>query len=65
MARDDRLLAWIEQHNDDEYVGAFAGSGARERAPATQHCSTPNDAREWVNAQVDELGIPIEWVERP
>ena len=62
MPQNAKLLAWIEQGEQETFVAAYVGSGARERAPATQACSSPDEARDWIETQADELGVPVEWV---
>jgi hypothetical protein len=58
------LLAWIEPHSDDEFVAAFVGEGAaaQGRAPATQLCSTPADARLWIEGQAAAFALPVKWM---
>jgi hypothetical protein len=70
MIPEGNLLAWIKPCGDDEYVGAFVGDGAAPdarrhlpgRAPATQLCSSPDEARQWVEDQAAALDLPIKWV---
>jgi hypothetical protein len=61
----NRLLAWIERADDDEFVAAFRAAAAPNRAPATQTCSTLEEAKEWVEQQVGALSVPVEWVKSP
>jgi hypothetical protein len=64
------LLAWIEPHGAEEFVAAFVGEGAipgahrdfAGRAPATQFCSTGDDARQWIEEQAAAFGLPVKWV---
>lgn len=70
MALDGNLLAWVEPCGSDEFMGAFVGEDAvpdlrrhfRGRVPATQLCSTPEEARQWVENQAAALHLPIKWV---
>lgn len=69
MKIDGNLLAWIEPRSPVEFVGAFVGEAARDghrlspgRAPATRVCSSPHEARRWVEEQAAALDLPIEWV---
>jgi hypothetical protein len=56
------LLAWIEPCGDDGFTAALVGEWATSRAPATQLCSTPRDAREWIKEQAAAFPLPIRWV---
>lgn len=64
------LLAWIEPCDDGEFIGAFVGEGALPdehrnfpgRAPATRICSSPDEARQWVEDEAAALDLPIRWV---
>jgi hypothetical protein len=70
MTRDGALLAWIEPHGAGEFVGAFVGEGAvpdagpnvSGRAPATQACSSADEARRWVEDQAAALDLPVKWL---
>ncbi len=68
MTLSGNLLAWIEPCGADDYIGAFIGEGAvpdsrfAGRAPATQHCSSPEEARQWVEAEAAALDLPVKWV---
>jgi hypothetical protein len=70
MTINGNLLAWIEPCGDDHYIGAFVGEGAAPgaygqssgRPPATQDCSSPAEAREWVENQASALRLPIKWI---
>jgi hypothetical protein len=59
-----KLVAWIEQGNDNRFVAAYVGSGARQRLPAMRVWATCEDARRWVEAEADTLGVPVEWVSK-
>jgi hypothetical protein len=64
------LLAWIEPCDAGEFIGAFVGEGALPdahrdfpgRAPATRICSSPDEARQWVENQAAALDLPVKWV---
>lgn len=64
------LLAWIKPNSPDEFVAAFVGEGALPgayqdfvgREPATQLCSSPDEARQWVHEQAEALDLPVKWV---
>jgi hypothetical protein len=66
-----KLLAWIEPLSDDEFVAAFVGEGAAPtqgqdvsgRAPATQLCSSIDDARRWVHDQAAAFDLPVQWLD--
>lgn len=57
-----KLLAWVEPRNDEEFLAAFVGGAATQRAPATQLCASPAEARQWVEGEASELGLPVEWL---
>jgi hypothetical protein len=62
----DRLLAWIEKRDGDEFEAAFVAAATRSRrAPATQCCPSLGDAKRWVEDQADALGVSVDWVDRP
>jgi hypothetical protein len=63
MATKGNLLAWIEPQGDDVFVGAYVGELATRRAPATQVCRSPNEARRWVEDQAATIGLPIRWID--
>jgi hypothetical protein len=68
--RHGNLLGWIKPLSADEFVGAFVGEGAVPdarrgflgRAPATQLCSTHDEARQWVEEQAAAFDLPVKWV---
>ncbi len=72
MVPSGNLLAWIEPCGGDQFVGAFVGEGevrdARRprlgRAPATQLCASPNEARQWVEDQAAAFGLPVKWLKQ-
>jgi hypothetical protein len=71
MAPTGKLLAWINQCGAHEYIAAFVGDGATPRrdfagrAPAEQLCTSPHEARRWIEDQAAAFPLPIEWVEGP
>jgi hypothetical protein len=67
MPPDGKLRAWIEVH-DDAVLAAFVGvPGAPDyrvnRPPATQLCSSAEDARQWVEEEARAFDLPVEWVD--
>jgi hypothetical protein len=62
MTPSGQLLAWIERSGTGEFRGAFVGDGARNRLPATQACSSIDEAREWVVEEAAALGVPVKWL---
>ena len=42
MPQRGKLLAWIEPRSGDEFLAAFVGGAATERAPATELCASPD-----------------------
>jgi hypothetical protein len=61
---DGSLLAWITQSAQERFVAAFVGAGAvHQRAPATQLCSTRDEAEQWVKDEAAALDVSIEWVD--
>jgi hypothetical protein len=45
------------------FVGVPGAAGARvSRPPATQLCSSAEDARQWVEDEARAFGLPVEWV---
>jgi hypothetical protein len=62
----DKLVAWIEPRPNDEYLAAFVAEPlVTKRAPATQLCSSPHDARQWVEEEAAAVGIPVRWLGEP
>ena len=62
MPQRSKLLAWVQPQNDDEFVAAFVGGAARQRMPATRICASVDKAREWVEHEAAEFGLPVEWL---
>jgi hypothetical protein len=71
MLPNGRLLAWIAKKDTQEFVAAFVGEGAVAtsdrklvgRAPATQVCSSVDDARQWVQEQAEAFRLPVQWLD--
>ena len=62
MPSDERLLGWVEPH-EDGYLAAFVAKPmAKQRAPATRHFRSPDEARQWVMTEADAVGVPVEWL---
>lgn len=70
MTPNGSLLAWIKRCGVDGFVGAFVGDdGITDapkhlpgRPPATQFCSSLDEARQWVKDQAAALNLPVKWV---
>jgi hypothetical protein len=64
------LLAWVKPSSDDQYVAAYVGEGAVAgayrnfpgRAPATQLCSSLDEARQWIEEEAAALELPVRWM---
>ena len=64
------LLAWIKPRSADEFVAAFGGEGAGRgayrdfagRAPAKKFCTSPDEARQWIEDQAAAFDLPVRWV---
>ena len=71
MRQNGRLRAWIERKPEGKFLAGFVGEvvapdghiAAGNRAPATQVCRSPEEAREWVEDEATAFGLPVEWVE--
>lgn len=59
MPQNNRLLAWIEPQAP---VNSSPPLSAARRHPAMCLCSSPAEARQWIEHEAKKLGIPIEWV---
>lgn len=66
---DGRLRAWIETRGEQPGVlAAFVGvppdsDTPVRRLPATRHCASCTEAREWVEGEARALGnVEVEWV---
>jgi hypothetical protein len=62
MLPSGQLLAWIEPSESGEYLGAFVGDKAPRRQPATQSCSSVEEARLWVIEEAAALDLPVKWL---
>jgi hypothetical protein len=63
MPQSDQLIAWIEPRTSNEYLAAFVSApAAKARPPATQVCSSPDHARQWVEDEAAALGVSVQWV---
>ena len=60
---DRKLMAWIDQPGE-QVMAAFVASAAPQRAPATRHFASLEEARGWVEAEARAFGVPVEWVDR-
>ena len=66
MPISETLLAWIEKPEEELFVAAFVSAeAATKRAPATQLCTSEQEARTWVQEQAAAFGIPVEWLRGP
>jgi hypothetical protein len=63
VPQSDKLLAWIEPREGEEFMAAFVGSGASTRLPAIRRCSSPDEGQQWVEREATILGVPVQWVE--
>jgi hypothetical protein len=71
MTPGGKLRAWIERQPGGKVMAGFVGvavtpdghMAAASRAPATQICRSPEEARECVEDEANALGLPVEWVE--
>jgi hypothetical protein len=62
MPRRSKLLAWVEPRDDDEFLASFVGGAATKRPPATHLFASAGEARQWVEREAAEFGLPIEWL---
>ena len=65
MPQRSKLLAWVEPRNDEEFLAAFVGGAATERTPARQLCASPDEARQWIEHEAADFGLPVEWLNAP
>jgi hypothetical protein len=65
MPTSSKFLAWIEPSDGSEFQAAFVAAMASRRRPATNRCASFDEARRWVEVQAAEIGVPVEWVNRP
>jgi hypothetical protein len=68
MPTDRRLRAWIEVQDGAVLAAFVAVPGLADsrgsRPPATQICSSTEDARQWVEDEARAFGLPVEWVDK-
>ena len=57
-----KLLAWVESRSHGEFLAAFVGGAATNRVPAMHLCASPEEARQWVEDEAAEFGLPVEWL---
>jgi hypothetical protein len=57
-----KLLGWIETRGTENFVGAFIGEEAISRAPATQRCSSADEARRWIEDEAEAVGLSVNWL---
>ena len=62
MLRSNTLLAWVKQHGDREFLASFVGGDATKRPPATQLCGSSDEARQWIESEAAQIGVPIKWL---
>ena len=62
---DNKLIAWVAPNGAYEYEAAFRAAGVPTRAPATQMCSSKDEARQWVEDEAAALDVPVAWVWQP
>ena len=64
-----KLCAWIETQGgkvSGRFIGVPLSAGLpSRRLPARKSFSSPEEARQWVEAEARALGLPIEWVDGP
>jgi hypothetical protein len=62
MPTGEKFLAWVKPRNGEGFVASFvAASTVSRRAPATHGFTSPDEAKDWVERQASELGVPVEW----
>jgi hypothetical protein len=62
MPQSSKLLAWVEPRGSQAFLAAFVGGAAVARQPAEQLCASHDEARQWIEGQAGELGLPVEWL---
>jgi hypothetical protein len=64
MPTGEKFLAWLTPCKGEGVEASFvAANTAPRRAPATHGFTSPVEAKEWVEQQASELGVPVEWVD--
>jgi hypothetical protein len=65
MPLSEKLLAWVKPGNGTGFEAAFvAANTVSRRAPATHGFASQVEAKEWVEREASELGVPVEWVDQ-
>ena len=65
MPTGERFLAWVKPREGEGFEASFvAANTVSRRAPATHGFASPGEAKEWVERQASELGVPVEWVDQ-
>jgi hypothetical protein len=61
----EKILAWVTPREGEGFEASFvAANTISRRAPATHGFASPVEAKEWVERQASELGVPVEWVDQ-
>lgn len=65
-----KLRAWIEHCTKPGVLVAFIAVPEEDgaplpRLPATRLCASLEEARRWVVAEAQMLGVPVEWMSGP
>jgi hypothetical protein len=64
MPTGEKFLAWVTSRKGKGFEASFvAANTASRRAPASHGFASPAEAKEWVERQASELGVPVEWVD--
>ena len=62
-----KIRAWIEHCAQGVIVAFIAVSGEDnaplKRPPGTRHFASSEEAKQWIEAEAQVLGVPIEWVD--
>ena len=59
------LLAWIEQHSDGQWVGAFIATRYMHRMAARRSFGSRCEARRWVEHEAAEFDASVQWTDVP
>jgi hypothetical protein len=64
MPSGEKFLAWVTPCEGEGFEAAFiAANTAPRRAPTTHGFTSPVEAKQWVERQASEMGVPVEWVD--
>lgn len=64
MPNGEKFLAWVTPRKGEGVEASFVAAGTMSRrAPATHGFTSTVEAKEWVERQASELGVPVEWVD--